>query len=438
MNRGSIPVVVAVLLAALLGPALYGAGQPQAPPESPPGAAVFEMKYRGLDAPDDPLAMRGLYGFGAPPGGESDSFVQAVKSKVKDCSLAYNGRFPKAQWAVVELQDKKPAALYFDINADGKLSDNEKFLPAPKSKLGYLSYVFITSDFQIRAPDGREVPFRVMLAAMGSGNGQYSYMWSPLCVLEGQATLAGVPMKLALCGQAPDGSYTTFGLGSLFLIPAQHKNGEPLSGTTLSSVIKHEGTFYRLRLADSHAPDSVLRVVLEKDTTPTGRAAVTVATRESAKTRLYGLQLVGAQDDTIQFFLSDPEPTLPAGRYNVGHAFLNYGRENTDEWRVDINSGPQLSIAAAQIAHLDLGQPVLSIRAIKESDRNQADAQALSTYAKGTPIFLAPQIKGKAGEAYGRFTQREAGTGRTNDIRPHILITASDGKQVASEDLAYG
>jgi hypothetical protein len=434
MNRGSIPLVVTVLLAALLGPALYGAGEPQAPP----GAAVFEMKYRGLDAPDDPLAMRGLYGFGAPAGGESDSFVQAVKSRVKDCSLAYNGMLPKAQWAVVELQNKEPAALYFDINADGKLSDNEKFLPAPKSKLGY-PYVFITSDFQIRAPDGREVPFRVMLAAMPSGNKQYSYMWSPLCVLEGQATLAGAPMKLVLCGQRVDGSYTTtFGLSSLFLIPAQRKNEESLSRTTLSSVIKHEGTFYRLRLPGSHAPDSVLRVVLEKDTTPTGRAAVTVATRESAKTRLYGLQLVGAQDDTIQFFLSDTEPTLPVGRYNVGHAFLNYGRDNTDEWRVDINRGPQLNFAAAQTAHLDLGQPVLSIRAIKESDRNQNNAQALSTYAKGTPIFLAPQIKGKAGEAYGRFTQREAGTGRTSDIKPHILITASDGKQVASADLEYG
>jgi hypothetical protein len=105
---------------------------------------------------------------------------------------------------------------------------------------------------------------------------------------------------------------------------------------------------------------------------------------------------------------------------------------------VDFNSGPQLKVAEAQTAHLDLGQPVLSIRAIKESDRNQADAQALSTYARGTPIFLAPQIKGKAGEVYTRFTQREAGMGRTSDIKPHILITASDGKQVASADLEYG
>jgi hypothetical protein len=77
------------------------------------------MKYRGLSAPDDPLSHRTYWGFGAPDdgAGEKDSFVLAVKDRVKECSLVYNRSLAKAQWSVVELKDKKPVAFYFDINA---------------------------------------------------------------------------------------------------------------------------------------------------------------------------------------------------------------------------------------------------------------------------------------------------------------------------------
>ena len=33
-----------------------------------------------------------------------------------------------------------------------------------------------------------------------------------------------------------------------------------------------------------------------------------------------------------------------------------------------------------------------------------SDVQERSTYAKGTPIYLTPQIKGKAGEVYTHFS----------------------------------
>jgi hypothetical protein len=89
-------------------------------PEPLPGAIVFEVKYRGLSKPDDPLSYRSYWGFGGPDG-EKDSFVRAVKSQVKECTPVYNGSLPKAKWSVVELKDKKPIAFYFDANADGKL-----------------------------------------------------------------------------------------------------------------------------------------------------------------------------------------------------------------------------------------------------------------------------------------------------------------------------
>src|SRR3974390_684757 len=66
MNRWTAPVVLTILavvtcLALLCAAAPSGASEFQSTAVAgtfgpPPGAAVFEMKYRGLDKPDDPLS----------------------------------------------------------------------------------------------------------------------------------------------------------------------------------------------------------------------------------------------------------------------------------------------------------------------------------------------------------------------------------------------
>ncbi len=409
-------------------------------PEPPPGAAVFEMKYRGLSTPEDPLSYRSYWGFGTPEDGtgEKDPFVLAVKNQVKECALVYNRALPKAQWSVVELKDKKPIAFYFDINADGKLSDDEKFLPIRPSgsSFGY-PFAFITSDFLIRTDDRREIPFRVMLVGNDYGS-ELSYMWSPCCVLEGQAILAGQPTRLVLLSNGFSGSFTEFGRCSIMLLPAERKLEGYTSRSTLSSLIYHQGTFYHLKLQGTHTRDSTIRVVVEKDTTPTGQVALDVAGKEGLKTRLTGVQLQGAKDTTIQLYLNAAQPTLPVGQYKVSYGYVSYGLQSNDEWRVNFENGPPFDIKAAETTRVSLGQPVLSIKAIDEKDRYVDGAKERSTYAKGTSIYLSPQIKGKAGEVYMRFTQKNAENSNPTDVKPHLTIRDPDGKTVAWADMEYG
>ena len=211
-----------------------------------------------------------------------------------------------------------------------------------------------------------------------------------------------------------------------------------VSRSILSSLTYYQGAFYRLKLQGTHTKAGTVRVVLEKDTTPTGQAAINVAGVEGMKARPAGMQLQGAKDTTIQFFIPQTQPTLPVGSYKLSRGSLSYGLARDDEWNVNFEDGPPFDIKAAETMRVDLGKPVLSVSAIDEKDRYANNAKERSTYAKGTSIYLTPQIKGKAGEVYTRFSQKAAGSNPPTDVKPHLAILDSNGKTVASADMEYG
>ncbi len=404
-----------------------------------PETVVFDLHYRALTGSDDPLSYHSFWGFGSnPPQGVA--FVDAVKAQVQKSDDVFNGAMPRAQqWSIVEVKGKKPVALYFDLDGDGKLGDGERILPTvPSQPQPGQEFVFVTPDFVMRRDDGSEIPFRVMLVANLYGGDRLNYMWSPCCVLEGQATFAGEPMRLFLFGNGFTGSFSTFGRCSFSLVPANQKLPEYPPRNTLSGLICHDGAFYRLSLDGSHEKGKTLQVKLRKDTSPTGQVAIRLKGKEPVKTRLAWATITGGKDDSIQFSTGNAQSIIPVGQYQLASGNVCYGVQSDDQWQISFGEGPNFTVVKDQTATVEIGELTLTIKAVDEGERYRSDVKEKTTYGRGTKIYLTPVIKGKVGEVYTRFSQKQADGNQWTDVKPHVAILNASGKEVASADMEYG
>ena len=407
-------------------------------PEPPPGAIVFDMKYRSLSGEKDELRYNSYWGFGG--NSKETPFLADLKKDVKDFETAYNPSFKGAEWSAVEIKDNKAIALYIDFDANGKVSDNEKVLPIQHSESSPNSRTeFVTPDFTMNTRDNRQVPFRALLRADCYGQPVRPHcMWSPSCVLEGTSTINGQPAKLILFTNGFTGSFKDFGRSSLSLQAGKVETGTYVSKQVLSSIIYYNGQFYNVEFNGRHEKDSTVRTILTKYSGDTGNLTTQLTGNTNLTAKLSNANIAGSKDPTIQFNIASEQAKLPTGSYKLNRGYVNYNTDNGDKWRLDFQEGPEFTIDADKTCNVELGKPVLSISAVDENKRYQSDVTEQTIYTKDTNVYISRIIKGKSGELYGRFYQQTENSRSYNAIEPDIKIVDSEGKEVVATKIKYG
>ena len=407
-------------------------------PEPPPGAVVFDLKYRGLSGEKDELRYNSYWGFGGGP--HETPFLSDLKKKVKDFETVYNPNFVGAEWSAVEIIDNKAVALYVDLDTDGKVSDDEKILPIQNSVNSSSNQTeFVTPDFIMKTRENRQVPFRTLLQVAFYGQrARPQCMWSPSCVLEGTSTINGRPTNLILLTNGFTGSFKDFGRSSISLQTGREQTGSYVPRNMLSSIINHNGQFYNLKFNGDHGKNSTVRAILTEYKGDTGNLTTQLMGDTQLQAELSNANIAGIKDTTVQFNLSSEQAKLPTGSYKLNRGYINYSNENGDKWRLDFKEGPEFAIDADKTCKVELGKPMLSISAVEESKRYRNDVKEETVYPEGTEIYISRIIKGKGGELYGRFSQRQEDSRRYSDIQPDLKIIDSEGKEVAAAKIKYG
>ena len=427
-------------VAAPPGPADLGPASDLSTP--PPEAVVFDLKYRPQTGAADDIAYNAFYGYGGSDAEtKTNPFLQDVRKKVSSlhyvCNYALTGR----KWAAVEYHDRQACALYFDLNADGKLSENERILPTRKVDQGV---EFITPDFVQPAEGGGQTLCRVLLRVnFYGGTDEPNCMWSPAALLEGAATLDGRPARLLLYASIPGGGFDQYGRSSYSLLLGDQVKpvaGQYVPRETLSSLIASEGRFYDLTLQGRYSNGLPARVLLAKDTSPAGALALKLVGSNALQATFSALDLRCAVDKTIflRIGASKEKVTLPEGAYFLERGVVSYGAANRQDWEVSFTEGPCATVKAGQVVEQALGQPTLRVRAINERDRYTSNSAEATTFNQGTRIYLEPRIVGQGREVFGRFRQSTLAKSDKTDRPPRITITGPDGKELLSKVMEYG
>ena len=401
----------------------------------------FEMKYRGISGSEDDIdASSGWYGFGT-----SDSsiapFFKAVKDQTDNelvaCESSY---FPGDSPGVFEYSGNDILALYFDLNGDGELADNEKISPTENASSPFGDgKCFITPDFQKKSRNGSQIPFRIMACTNQNGDNKPNVYWTPMGMYEGSAKIEGEEYKVYLFAPFHADSYTKYGSSSIGIVKAAEAQ-KHVSSNTLSSINYFNEKFYRIKFDDADASDNILTATIAEDKGKRGKVAVKLTGKEALKADLTYAIVNGAKERSINFRFTEGLNELPVGDYKISYGQMKFGKETTDEFRTTFENATPFTIEADKTTEIELGNIKTIITAVEYNKRYNGDKEYKSKFAENTHVYVDVDFIGNAKESYRDFNKLVKNENRTNSegLPVHITITDQDNNQIASEDLEYG
>jgi len=423
-------------------------GTAAGPAKTNAGEITFELKYRGLSEAKGEIGIGATYAFHSPVDAAPSTFTKNLNlpsGKGLYFSLPrLQTQSGEGEWLALEIDGDKSAALYMDLDGDCKFSPSERILPSKELLPAPLGPLYVTPDFKGKTPKGKESPYRVFLMdrtnGVSQGKMRHYLVLRPACLWEGVGSIAGKSFHLILFDGNFDGLFTEFGEDSYALMPeadylkTQGKS-TPLPREPLSGLVPIEQQFYSLRLEST--PDGLqpAKAILKRSEIPLGKIVFEFKGTEGVKAELSSAYLT--QGGKVFFNLTGieaKERELPVGSYQVENGFIRYGSVKPDEWGVNFQNGSEITVAAGTPCIVRLGQPKLTPTVTKEQDRYSPEAKPETAFKKGDEIYCSPEIKGMAGEQYGRFY----GSSTNKAPEPQVRIQDANGKEVVSASMQYG
>lgn len=363
-----------------------------------------------------------------------DAFVRSLETGGKAVLYAQVRVKNQSQWTAVTTADSVAETLFFDIDADGKVSETEIVGPE------YHEARFVTPAFMIAAQGSKRVPYRVFLYAKS----REAPAWCPGGVWEGPIVLGDKTYRLIMFdtsmngvfGDVGEDRYTFFSeKGPIRVLDEVIGFGSTLSVPThaLQRLVQIEGgNLFTIGAFEADAKNAMSgRVVLTRDTETWGSLSVSLA-GDNGLAITSGELNVGKSDRADIHFALDAASRapreIPAWTYAIRQARFSYKGETGDTWTTDCRGGT-FEIKPDTPHHLELGKISLHVQA-----KGMASNGEPLEIKQGGELELTREVKGARGEVYRRFKNETSGKWIGSTLR----ILDPGGKEAAVNSMEYG